>query len=71
LVVEVLEATEDKELVLLVVDWATLLLETRDVNSYISSLLPAPQYSKALPGQMKEQSLKAAKIDPVPRALPQ
>jgi hypothetical protein len=32
-------------LVLLEVVWTTLLLETRDVNSYISSLFPAPQYS--------------------------
>ncbi len=58
LIVDVLETTEDEELiveelvgrmleelVLLEVDWTTLLLESGDVNSYISSLSPAPQYS--------------------------
>jgi len=38
---------------------------------YISSLFPAPQYSKALPGQVKLQSAVIAKTDPTPRALPQ
>jgi hypothetical protein len=60
-----------EELVLLEVDWTTLLLKTRDVNSYISKRLPAPQYSYALPGQMKEQSLNVANTDPVFMVLPQ
>jgi len=55
---EVLETTDDEELWVVDVDWTvldelvevevdctTLLLETGDVNSYISSLFPAPQYS--------------------------
>jgi hypothetical protein len=33
-----------------------LILESNDLNSYISSLLPAPQYSYGEPGQMKLQS---------------
>jgi hypothetical protein len=46
--VEVVELRDDElldELVLLEVDETTLLLDTSDVNSYISSLFPAPQYS--------------------------
>jgi hypothetical protein len=38
---------------------------------YISSLFPAPQYSYALPGQIKEQSVKAARTDPALITLPQ
>jgi hypothetical protein len=34
----------------------TLLLERTDASPYISSLLPAPQYSYGEPGQMKLQS---------------
>jgi transcriptional antiterminator Rof (Rho-off) len=54
LAVEVLETTEDEELLAvevletteeLEVDWIALLVERRDINSYISSLTPAPQYS--------------------------
>jgi len=46
LAVEVLETTEKLETTEeLEVDWRALLVERRDVNSYISSLTPAPQYS--------------------------
>jgi hypothetical protein len=38
---------------------------------YSSKRLPAPQYSNALPGHTKEQSVKAAGTDPALRALPQ
>jgi hypothetical protein len=44
---------------------------TKLVSLYISNLFPAPQYSYALPGQMKEQSVAGARIDPVLMVLPQ
>jgi hypothetical protein len=41
------------------------------VSMYISNRFPAPQYSYGLPGQTKEQSVKAARTDPVLMTLPQ
>jgi hypothetical protein len=38
---------------------------------YKSSLLPAPQYSYGLPGQINEQSVKAAGTEPELMTLPQ
>lgn len=38
---------------------------------YISSLLPAPQYSDGLPLQSDEQSEVAVGLEPTPRVLPQ
>lgn len=55
----------------LVVDSTTLLLDTAELSSYISSLLPAPQYSYWLPGQTKLQSVNAARTDPALITLPQ
>lgn len=46
-------------------------LATVEPSMYISSRFPAPQYSYGLPGQIKEQSPKAARTDPVLMALPQ
>lgn len=62
---------DELDLVLLVDIKRLLLLEIRAVNSYISSLLPAPQYSYGFPGQIKLQSLSGAKVDEAARALPQ
>ena len=46
-------------------------LATVEPCVYISNRFPAPQYSYGLPGQIKEQSLKAARTDPVLMTLPQ
>jgi hypothetical protein len=46
-------------------------LATVEPSLYISSRFPAPQYSYGLPGQIKEQSLKSARIDPSLIVLPQ
>lgn len=49
-----------------------LLLEVVAESVYISNLLPAPQYSYLLPGQVNEQSAwLVAKTDPVFMVLPQ
>lgn len=49
-----------------------LLLEVDVESLYISSLLPAPQYSYSFPGQINEQSAwLVAKTDPVFMMLPQ
>lgn len=48
-----------------------LVLVTRDASLYISSLFPAPQYSRLLPGHMKLQSPSVARSDPAPSVLPQ
>jgi hypothetical protein len=47
-----------EDVIVLAVGTITLLelLETLDVSLYISNLFPAPQYSKAFPGQVKLQS---------------
>ena len=65
LVVDVFDVVED-------FTDAELELLTMEVPSmYISSRFPAPQYSYALPGQTIEQSLVAARTDPVLMTLPQ
>lgn len=77
--VEDMDVVEDVEITLEVLDWVLeveelsplLALEESVVSLYMSSLLPAPQYSKLLPGQMKLQSPKAAKVDVASRVLPQ
>lgn len=49
-----------------------LLVEVESEESmYISSLLPAPQYSYALPGQVNEQSESVVLTDPVLGDVPQ
>ena len=48
-----------------------LVVDTSEESWYISNRFPAPQYSMLLPGHMKLQSPGAARIDPVPRLLPQ
>lgn len=55
------------------VDKTTLLLldEAREVKRYISRRFPAPQYSYALPGQVKEQSVRAAGTEPAFKEFPQ
>ncbi len=71
---DVLDVLEELDFVLeLEVDGTTLLLllGSRDLSSYISSLLPAPQYSYGLPGHVKEQSVKGARTDPAFITLPQ
>jgi hypothetical protein len=40
-------------------------------HTYISNRFPAPQYSKWFPGQMNEQSVKAAGAEPALMVLPQ
>jgi hypothetical protein len=50
----------------------TELLELAEDSVYISNLLPAPQYSYLLPGQVNEQSAWfVAKADPPLSVLPQ
>ena len=73
---EVAELVEEELLVEpfeLVVDEATLLLleDLNDESKYISSLFPAPQYSYAFPGHVKEQSESVARVDDAARVSPQ
>lgn len=78
------EVVEDSELVGAMLDWVldgrelVDLIElddldavAMDVSSYNSSLLPAPQSSPPLPGQMKLQSLRGARVDVTSRMFPQ
>jgi len=60
-------------LLLLVVDTTllTLLVCASDESMYISSLLPAPQYSYGLPGQVNEQSERVVLTDPALGDVPQ
>jgi hypothetical protein len=53
------------------VDEIPLVVDTREESLYNSNLFPAPQYCTELPGQMKLQSLRAARTDPAPSELPQ
>ncbi len=68
---EVVEAAEIMEVAEDVDSARLMLLEDNDVSSYISSLLPAPQYSYGLPGHVNEQSVKGASTEPALITLPQ
>jgi len=70
---EELDFVDEEELLLLVVDTTllTLLVCASDESMYISSLLPAPQYSYGLPGQVNEQSERVVLTDPALGDVPQ
>lgn len=65
------EDTEEDVLLFEVVDVVLEELDETGASPYISSLFPAPQYSRLFPGHKKLQSPLAARTDPAPRLLPQ
>lgn len=71
LTVEVETTLDELGLLLEVEETTLLLLDASEVSLYNSSLFPAPQYSKALPGQVKLQSPIGAGVEVASRVLPQ